>query len=673
MSRSKPYARICECEIIQVMHRIKGRHVQIVCYLLEQRYPVPASEILKELDINANTFRKDIPEIEDLLGENGLSLVRTRKAGLKITGPPENIENLKGKLSCLGNGTLPRKKRMWYIAQIFLLSDRIPTIEDFCEILDISKPTVVGCIKEVNKWLSTKGIRLLSKAGVGYSLEGKEEDIRDAFIEAFENYSDVEFQKMAETFAGGDFKLGLGILGSIDLGTIGKFIEDVQARIGKRFADRDVLTLAVTIELSVRRIKNGHAVTFETEEERAVLSNPISPIIKSTISTIENQFQVQFADSEVVYFVLKFVSVKTQKIEDTSKLTVGSRFQQIAEEIVHLTNELLGSTISKGDELTSMLAYHLESVLTKVNMGAKMDNSALRGVEKEYPVAYAIAEEAFKKIEGNFRLKMPDEEKGYIALYIAAALEKIRQSRKKRVAVMCPMGIVTSELLRYELMNEMPEVEIVQVGSIRELKEGRLQQAVDLVISTVPIYNVSMPHAIVSLPLQSKDKQMIREMLEIESGTGGTGILDSRLLCPQIDVNSSREVIKLLGNMLVKNGFARDGIVENALSRERRFPTGLNTNIPIAIPHGSSEFAIKKGFAMATLKKPVTFREMGSPDKTLDVRIIIMSTLTGKEEDGKEFYEVLQKLKDYKVVNELLKCCSAQTMQQLLMKQKFCR
>jgi mannitol operon transcriptional antiterminator len=653
------------------MLKIRGRHIQIILYLLEQNYPVSASEILKELSININTFRKDISQIEDLLRENGLSLITKPKIGLRIVGSPENIENLRKELNSLGNKTLPRKKKVWYIAGIFLLSERIPIIEDLCEILDISRPTVIECVKEVNNWLSDKGIILLSKPGFGYFIKGKEEDIRDAFVEAFENFSDVEFQKMARAFAEGNFKLKLGILENTDLGTMEKFIEDVQAQIGRRFTDENALALAITVAVSVRRIKKGHAITLETKEVRAVLSNPISPVIRNSISVVENQFQVKFTDSDVAYLALKFVSPKTQRIEGTGNSIATPRFKQIAEEIAQLTNELLGSTINKEDEFVSMLAYHLESTITKMNIGAKMENPALGEVKKEYPIAYAVAERVSKRIEDSFHLKIPDEEKGYIAMYVAVSLEKIRQPRKKKVAVICPVGLVTSTLLYYELMNEIPEIEIVHVGSIKELEEGKIQQVVDLIISTVPVYNVNIPHVVVSPMLQQEDKKRIREMLKTGRGnlTGNIaeeGVFDKSLIFPQISVNSSREVIELLESALVKQGLAKEGAVRGALSREEKYPTGLNMDIPIAIPHGGPEFTIRKGFAIATLKNPVKFREMGNLAKALDVRIVIVPALTGKEEDGNGFYELIQELKDYKLAHALLQCCSSQDIERVL-------
>lgn len=657
----------------KIMHKIKGRHIQIVCYLLEQRYPVPASEILKELDINANTFRKDIPQINGLLEESGLSLVSKGKEGLGLVGSAENVENLRKRLDSLGEKALPRKKKIWYIAGVCLSSERIPTVEDLCEILDVSRPTVIEYIKEVNGWLFDKGIALLSRAGFGYFIEGKEEDVRDAFVKAFENYSGAEFQKMAKAFAEGNFDGKISALEGTNWGSIKRLIENAETGIGKTFTEESTLELAITVAVSVRRIREGRAVTFEPKEVRAVLANPISTAVKNSISAMKSQFQVEFADSEIVNFALKFVSAKIGKIEGAGKFMVTSRFQRTAEEIVQLANELLGSTISKDDGLVSMLAYHLESAISKVNMGAKVEEPVLGGIEKEYPVAYAIGERACKLIEDSRHLKIPDEEKGAIAMYVAALLEKARQPCKKKVAVICSMGIVSSKLLYYELTNEIPEVELVQVGSIRELEEGKIQGTVDLIISTVPVYNVNVPHIIVPPILGLKDKRSIRAMLKTGKGdwTGDTAarsIFDRGLICPQVNAGSWREVIKLLGNRLVKNGFARDGLVVNVLSREKKFPTGINTDIAIAIPHGSSEFTLRKGFAIATLRNPAKFGEMSNPDKTVDVRIVIMPTLTGKEEDAKEFYEIIRKLGDHKVASEVLQCHSSQTIERVLTK-----
>jgi len=656
------------------MGEIRGRHIKIILYLLGQKYPISASKISKEIDVNINTLRKDIPQFENFLKENGILLIAKPKIGLKIDGPYEKIESLKEKLTFLGNKLLDRKGKIWYTAEIFLSKEKIPTIEDLCEFLDISRPTTVKYVREVKEWLSKKRIEVFGKPGFGYYIKGDEEDIRDAIIDSIKNFLEFEFQTVALEFAQGNLKHNLlGVFENTNLDAIKKFIDEIQTHIKKRFVDEDLLNLAISIAVSIKRIKRDHKINLETKKIAEILYNPISLTIKDNIYNLEEQFQVRFTEEEISYLALKFIGSKTQSIEDTKGFTITSKFEKIAEEITSLTDELLGLPINKEDEFISMLAHHLESTITKIKMGIKIENPTLGMVKKEYPIAYAIAEKASKMIKDRFHLEMPDEEKGYIAMYIAASLEKLKQPSKRKVVVICPMGVATSKLLCYKLLNEIPEIEIVQVGSIKELEEGEIQQIVDLIISTAPLSGVKIPYAVVSPFLRPEDKKLIKEILKIGkekliSDIAGEGMFDERLIFLQISVNSSREVIKLLGNALIKNGFAKDGLVEAILSREKKFPTGINTEIPIAIPHSGPEFTIKKGLAIVTLKNLVKFHEMGNPEKSLDVRIVIMPVLTGKEGDGKEFYEVIQKLRDYKVANELLQSYSPQTIEKVFIK-----
>ena len=116
----------------------------------------------------------------------------------------------------------------------------------------------------------------------------------------------------------------------------------------------------------------------------------------------------------------------------------------------------------------------------------------------------------------------------------------------------------------------------------------------------------------------------------------------------------------------MKHGFARRDLVESILAREKEFPTGINTNVPFAIPHTNPEFTIRKGIAVATLKRPVTFCEMGNPDRSLDVSIVLMPALTGRETDQKELYRMLQLLEDPRTANALLQSRSKQETRRLL-------
>ncbi len=500
----------------------------------------------------------------------------------------------------------------------------------------------------------------------------REENIRDAIIGSIKNFLGFEFQIVASEFAKGVLKHNLlEIFRDANFEEIKNFIDEIQTQIQARFTDEDTLTIALAIAIAIRRIRNNHLISFDSRIIKEVLSNKLTRSLKNSINKLEDKFQLRFTESEISYLSLKFIGAKTQNIEGTKAPIVMLKFKKAADEIVQLTDELMGLPINKESEFISMLAHHLESTITKIKMGIKIENPSLEMVKREYPIAYAVAEKASKIIKERFHLEIPNEEKGYIAMYIAVSLEELRKPTKRKVVVICPMGIATSKLLYHKLANEIPEIEIVKVGSIKEFEEERFAKKIDLIISTVPLLGVKIPYVVVSPFLRTEDKKLIKEILKIEKGvfTGdiiGEDIFDERLFFPQISVNSSRQVINLLSNALIKNGFARDGLAKTVIAREKKFPTGINTEIPIAIPHAGPEFTIKKGFAIATLKNPIKFREMGNPQKSLDVRIVIMPVLTGKEEDGKEFYEVIQKLKDKQLLEKVMQSMSHPEIRKML-------
>jgi transcriptional antiterminator len=652
-----------------IMTELKGRYLQIVFYLLERRYPVPASQLCNDIHININTLRKDIPRIEEFLRVNGLILVTKPNFGLQISGPPGKIAACKDKVIFLATEVFDRKSKIWYTAEIFLSSEEIPTIEDLCEILSVSRPTAVDYIHEVREWFTKEGIRLCSKSGLGYSIEAKEENIRDAIVESIKNFLGFGFQTVASEFVQGHTRPNLlGIVRDTNLDAIKSLIDGVQAEIAKRFTDEDVLLIAISIAVSISRIKASFRIAFDQKKILDILLNPITLTLKNNIKRLEDEFQVSFTDGEISYLALRFISAKTQELEP---FEASPEFKEVAEEIVLFASQLVGLPMNAENEFILMLAHHLETAIAEIRIGAKAENPSLLLVKKEYPVPYSIAERASKMLERSFHLTIPDEEIGYIAIYFAVFLEKLNQPSKKRVAVICPMGVITSKLLRYKLTSEIPEVEVIQGESLEGLKGGKeIQKDVDFIISTAPLANIKIPYVIVSPFLTQEDKKLIKAMLRTDkkkslSRTTEDSLNDNLLLL-QVEADSSVEIIGLLGNALVKYGYARSDLVDSVLAREEEFPTGINTSVPFAIPHTNPEFTIRKGLAVATLKHPVEFREMGNPEKTLDVRIVLMPVLTGRESDQKEFYRMLQLLEDPKLATSLLQSHSAQEVRKLL-------
>jgi PTS system galactitol-specific IIA component len=94
-----------------------------------------------------------------------------------------------------------------------------------------------------------------------------------------------------------------------------------------------------------------------------------------------------------------------------------------------------------------------------------------------------------------------------------------------------------------------------------------------------------------------------------------------------IDVEAENQIgaLKQLGELLYSKGYVKETYPQAVQDREKVYPTGLPTvGVGVAIPHTDTEHVNTPAVAVATLKKPVKFQVMGSPDDAIYVELIFM-------------------------------------------------
>jgi galactitol PTS system EIIA component len=109
----------------------------------------------------------------------------------------------------------------------------------------------------------------------------------------------------------------------------------------------------------------------------------------------------------------------------------------------------------------------------------------------------------------------------------------------------------------------------------------------------------------------------------------------------QHESETAVDALESLAKSLFQQGFVKESYIEAIISREQQHPTGLpSPGLSIAIPHTDPEHVLKSRIAIATLKNPVTFSMMGSPEVKIPVRIVFMLAI----QDPKKQPEVLKQL-----------------------------
>jgi PTS system galactitol-specific IIA component len=95
-----------------------------------------------------------------------------------------------------------------------------------------------------------------------------------------------------------------------------------------------------------------------------------------------------------------------------------------------------------------------------------------------------------------------------------------------------------------------------------------------------------------------------------------------------LEASTSADVLSAFATRALAVGAVHPSYEAALLERERAYPTGLPTIIPVAIPHADVEHAIESGLGIATLARPVAFGEMGGADSTVHARVAVLILVT---------------------------------------------
>ena len=133
-------------------------------------------------------------------------------------------------------------------------------------------------------------------------------------------------------------------------------------------------------------------------------------------------------------------------------------------------------------------------------------------------------------------------------------------------------------------------------------------------------------------------------------------LLTPSLVALQYTAVDSKEVISYLGRLLFDAGYVRETFVDAALDRESRLPTGLplGGDVNAAIPHTEVEHVIKPGLAMATLREPVNFQNMISPEEIVPCRLVLVMALDQPKAQIEMLQEIAGVLQNPTIIEHLL-------------------
>ena len=143
--------------------------------------------------------------------------------------------------------------------------------------------------------------------------------------------------------------------------------------------------------------------------------------------------------------------------------------------------------------------------------------------------------------------------------------------------------------------------------------------------------------------------------------------LKETLIFVNLEAADHTEVLDILGNALIREGYAGTSYVEALLKREKEFPTGLDIQgIGVAIPHTDACYVKKEGIAVASLIKPISFFQMGEDSIQVPVSLVFMLAIQKSDTHLKRLQGILNIIQDTKILKQLLNATEGKEIIQII-------
>ena len=629
----------------QVAHRTE----KLLEIIIHQNGYVTSEYLSEKLKVSPRTIREDIKQLSLDLNNNGITLAAVPSKGYCI--PQEDLEKAFSYLHSLEPDhselpTLPHD-RIRYILRSLLFTGASISIPDLVEDLFISNSTAEKDLQEARKWLESNNLLLSNSGSSGFCLEGSELSIRYAMVNYFWSFHDLssllELDEIKSIFT-------RDMVESVE-----KIIYGLHDEKDFYLSDADYLNLILYLSIIITRTVGG----FDIAEDVSVpvkFGKSEKYLASAIAKQLSERTSFQLSQIEIDHLA-RYLAQMNIVVEHDSIGKIGIRGKSISDFIADAIDEISAQfklDLREDEDLANSLASYLDSMIKRKDNQAYVKKLAIEGIAKEYPVAFEMAVAISEMVRTEFTLTLEQNEIEYIALYFCAAIERLLtrkdQTREIIAVIICATGAGGSQLLAAKFRRQFPDIHIAGIYPSHRLNEAR-EKKPDLIITTIPLADPSLPVIQISHLLTRDDHDTIRKAIDNLNTSipelDLSRMFQADLFFNDIKAHDWQAALTDLCAKIEERGYVGKDYIESVLKREAVFPTAIGNLV--AIPHA---FSFQKGqawIAAGILKEPVHWG-----DEMVQL-ILLLNIDHSSEDDYKKIFETLyEKLSVKKYTRKLI-------------------
>ncbi|WP_282925585.1 BglG family transcription antiterminator [Helcococcus kunzii] len=591
-------------------------------------------EISEKQNVTERTIRNDIKAINEELRPFESELLKNKDGNyfLFINDGKVFNEFEKQELLNFEFDFSEPKDRITYISLRYLFSAKYIKSEEFLDEMFISRSSMQNDMKDVRELLAKYNLDFDVKPNYGLKLIGEEKDIRNAISYLLNKVNENKYYSTID-----DFSL------IFDKGILKKIYNIIVKNINNsdvKLSDFALNNLVIHIAIAIRRIEINQY--FEKKLNNEFTHTSEFEIAKKIVNDIEREFSLDFPIDEVYYITMHLLGTKL--ILNKNAKTISSKddikILDLATKMIKAVDKEMRVNLIKDPELFNSIVQHLKPSIYRYNNNMNIRNPLLSSIKANYPSAFDAAKIASKVIEEELGIKFNEDELGYIAIHLGAAIERDKLNYKiARTLLVCTTGLGSSKLLKYKLESRFSDkIEIVDTTEFYNIDKYR-DKSLDLVISTVPFKSqLDVPVIYITDILGDTSFGEIDNFINNFNMSKDFEFLNMNDIYLDLDFSTKEEVLKYLTDEIVKKGKTPESLYESIMEREHIATTSFGNNV--AIPHPIEPIAKETFITIGVLKNPIIWS-----DKKVQL-IIVLNVAKNTAQNYDSMYKLLLQIID---------------------------
>lgn len=637
---------------------IGARERQIINYLLDSNRNVTVKELASVIDVSARTIHRDLQQVEKTLAAFQIGLIKRTGAGLSIHTTAAKKAGLRQAMqeNSFYEYT-PEERQAIILATLFSAKEPIKLFSLAAD-LHVTSATISHDLDELEEAMSDYQLSFIRKRGFGVQIHGAEEHKRLAISQLVSTFIDplelvTLYKNKAQRHEQTQNKITNRLLDFVQadrLEAIEEAVDNIKEDLSYELADDAYIALIIHLALAIERLKNGDEIDFDEVYLNKLSQEDAYQTATTLLKQLEVKLEMQIPQAEVGYITMHLLGAKLSVdhhyvIEDTA-IDIAYK----ARELIEYVSNQVQMPLDQSPNLLNDLVAHLKPTMYRMKKGMDITNPLLTDIQRDYQDLFDLLQEAVEVVFPT--IAFPADEIGYLVLHFGAVLFDKTFAKPVKALVVCASGIGTAKILASQLQQQFPGITAIENISMFELSKISLADY-DMILSTVALANVGVPHTVVSPILTNEDAEEIKKQLQLmqrlpnlkeTSSTAQTEdhvtklqelhtytsvvhqVLTSCRVTDWDVFESIENVWQTISTELEKWHYINHAptIVQKLINREKMGGMGMPGST-IALYHTRSNAVLQPVFTIYRLRNPLTVQGMQQESQSIDTILMMLA------------------------------------------------